>query len=515
MWNALGFVSGIVILLVTTPIYIRLLGLEQFGIFSLLLSVTAPLGILNAGVAQATTKYVADQLAGKRVGQAERILHTSLLLNLAVGMLGCVCLWLASPWAAGRVFKIPGGLVSEAIVAFRLTAFVWLLGQIVGTYQAAVMGWEDFRTLTIGRLIQQVASYGLGAVVLLLRPKVSTLMWLNLVVNGALVLYWHRQAHRSLPGLRLVPVWDMAAARQTQGFSLWQVLNSVFTTASLHADRLLLAALTSTAAVGVYGVAMNVQGRTVGLVWSLLGVLFPAASAVSQQPGHSEKLILDYGWRISVLGGTIYASLFVLGPDFLHLWLGADIGRQASPVLLVLLAAALLGLPSAVMFQYLWGNALTKWSTLSNILTSIISLALTVILVKQFGLLGAAWGGLLALALTRPVFHLWVIRRRFLQLQSAWASVRMLYGILFSACFAAVVATIVHSQLILWLGRIPGFVTSALVTPTIVLVLILLVERFLLAHPQPTQELVASLKYRLKTLRSLPAPGLSGSTASK
>ncbi|MBI4323741.1 MAG: oligosaccharide flippase family protein, partial [Chloroflexi bacterium] len=344
LWNAGGFLFGLAILLATTPIYIRLLGLDQFGIFTLLVSLTVPLSVLNAGMAQATTKYVAEFLAAGSLANAARMLETTLLFNAAVGCLGSVGLWWVGPWAAQEVFKIKPEILPEAMAAFQLTGLVWLSSQVLGTYQAVIIGFQDFRALTLGQCWQQFATYGLGVGVLWFRPQVSALMLWNVFVGCIFTVYWFYQSKKRLPMVRAVPRWDKSSARLCLGFSYWQMIDTLTSLAANHLDRLLLGSFISASSVGLYGIAANVQSRTVGLVWSVLRALFPAASSLSTAPQESERLILNYGWKISMVGAGLYAVVFVLGPDFLQFWLGPEVGSQAAPVLRVLMAAALLGL---------------------------------------------------------------------------------------------------------------------------------------------------------------------------
>lgn len=492
-WSASGYLGGALVLLLATPLYVHYLGAERFGLFSLLVAVTAPLGILNAGLAQATTKYVAQFSRCGMWRSAARMIETTLAFNLAWGLCGAALLWFGAPWIGTAVFHIRPDMLTEAAWAFRLSGINWLLTQVLGTYQAAITGLQDFKRLTLVQLVQQALAYGVGSLVIVFVPRIWGALLPQVVISALLIGFWFGQVRKHIPQVRCAPRWHHDSARLSIGFSAWQVVNSITATASEQADRLTLGSMVDTAAVGYYSVGATVQARLVGLVWSMFAAVFPAVSSLSGAAGESERLILDYGWKVSVFAGCLYATLFVLGPDFLQMWLGHDVGGHAAPILRVLAGVALAGLPSAILAQYLLGHGLTKWSTLSNVFTSALSVTLTVVFVKQSGIRGAAWGALLALLLTRPLFHLWVFGRRFRDSVPVARCFWGLYSILVSASVGCGIGVGAYRMLGAVLPAFPAFVASAVVVPFIVLAVTTLIEASLMGHRQQVEDLWSDL----------------------
>jgi O-antigen/teichoic acid export membrane protein len=501
VWNGASFVAGAIILLVATPLYLRFLGQEQFGIFTLLLSITAPLGILNAGLAQATTKYVAEFARKEDQHSASRIIQTTLIFNLLFGCLGLALLWFFSDYAVHRLFAIPPALESDALWAFRLTGLHWLLVQVGATYQGALMGFQDFRALAIGQALQQFSTYGAGAILVLMVPRVPALVVLNIVSSSAFLAYWFWQIRRRVPVLRFFPVYDRASARLTFRYSGWQMLDSFTSVLANHMDRYLLGSFVGAAAVGLYGIAAGAQSRLVGLVWSILASLFPASSSLSSTPNQSERLILEYGWKILIVGGILYSTAIVFAADAVQLWLGPEVGGKVYPILRLLLVAAIIGLPSAVVYQYLLGNALTKWSTLSGQFSSLCTILVAWYLVPRYGLTGAAWGAMIGLATSRPLFHLWVISKRFAGLHRNWRCFLVFYGIIVSSALATTAGLASHSACKAMLGTESGLLVSSLITPLVIAIVCLGSEYFLIGNALQVQGLLELLRHGISLAR--------------
>jgi len=496
-WNLLAYGTGMLVVLLATPFYIRFLGLEQFGVFTILLAVTTPLGVLNAGMAQATTKYVAEFHAVGDTRRTVSVVGMTYFLNLSLGLLGFLALVAGAQYAATRVFKIAPGLVGEAVFALRLTGAVWCCNQLSATFQAVITALQDYRTLALGSVFRLVVLYGGGCVLLAFSPHLSSLLVFNLSLAVLFILLWFWLARRALPGLKPLPRWDGPSWRLCYRFSGWQALDQFLGIWANQADVFLLGSLTSASLVGIYGVASSAQGRLVGAVWSALNSLFPATSALSCSPGAAEKMILRLGWNFAMAAGWIYGMAFIYAPSLLPLWVGHDVGSRAAPVLQILLVAALVGLPSALLCQYMLGHGLTRLIFQMSVATSIITAMSSFVFIRRFGLSGAAWGALLGLVLTRPPFLWWVLRTHFRPFLPLRDCLILLFGPQASTLMAVCLGLLVHQLAIASAGKVLGLAVSLIVVPPLVAVAMLLSEWRLMKLPA---EVLAPARNRLRRL---------------
>jgi O-antigen/teichoic acid export membrane protein len=496
-WNLFSYVVGAAVVFVATPFYIHFLGLDQFGLFTIVFAITAPLGVLNAGMAQATTKYVAEFYAAGETQRATILAGTTLFLNLLLGLLGFFLLILCAHFAATRLFKIAPSLHSEAVWAIRLAGAIWCCNQLSATFQAIVTASQDYRTLALGTISRSILAYGGGVVLLVFSPHLDSLITFNLIVALIFVAVWLFLARRILPQLGMLPRWDNQSCRLCYRFSGWQALDQFLGIWAGQADVFLLGSLTNSKLVGIYGVASNVQSRLVAGVWSALNTLFPATSSLAGSPGAAERMILRVGWSASLAGGWIYGMAFIYAPNLLPLWVGATVGTQAAPVLQILLAAALAGLPSAVLYQYMLGQGLTRLIFLMGICSSIITAACSFICIRQFGLAGAAWGGLAGLVLGRQPILWWVLHRRFTAYVPFREAVSSIFGSQVSTALAVLPCLVIHKTLTATLGPILGLIISMLTVPFGVAGLMLCSELYLIRVSPRRFDTMRSLLQRI------------------
>lgn len=494
-WSYLSFIFEIVVVLLTIPIYIQNLGIEQFGIYALLVAITAPLKVLRAGIPEATTKYVAEFVSKGQYEKCINIISTTLLLNCVIGIIGILLAFVSSNWIALNVFNIPSDLRSEASLAFKLTAILWLLNEIGNTYRGAVRGFQDYQYISIVRTLK-ISLQAVGGIILVRHyPNLSYLIILNCIISSFLVYFWYRIVKTILPSLKLSIRADKFSIEKTINFSLWLVVQSIFSITAAIADRLIIGIYFTSSLLGVYSVALKIYQKAYESSTVIINILLPTISGVTKIRGEAEKMILYYTWRITVICGSFIASLIILGPSMLTLWVGNEISASAAPLLRVLLFTSLIEIPSMIIVQYLYANALPKWVTIINIVTSILTIILMLIFSNKYSLLGIVWGGFIAIFVTRVPFHLfWVFPRKFKSDYTFKYYFLCLYGAIFSVCIGSWIGIICHEFMINILGSIKGLYVSIILSPIIGIIFIILTEVFIFRNKVKVVDLIMNLR---------------------
>ncbi|MBG7602838.1 MAG: hypothetical protein IZT60_09870, partial [Gammaproteobacteria bacterium] len=122
--NYLRFLVGMVVLFFLMPYIVSRIGVDLFGLWSLIFAVIGLFGLMDLGFATAAIKYVAELTASKDHAERNQVLATLLVIYSALGL---VCLLLV------------GALAGTAPAWFNLneqqhqafTIALWLLGTAV------------------------------------------------------------------------------------------------------------------------------------------------------------------------------------------------------------------------------------------------------------------------------------------------------------------------------------------------------------------------------------------------
>src|SRR5215472_8815362 len=112
IYNLVGSVVPLGVAAAVTPYVIRGLGVERFGILSLVWSILWYASYFDLGLTRATTKFASEAIGQGQNKSIPAILWTSLRVQCALGTVAALTICLVTPVLAGRVLHIPAALLA-------------------------------------------------------------------------------------------------------------------------------------------------------------------------------------------------------------------------------------------------------------------------------------------------------------------------------------------------------------------------------------------------------------------
>src|SRR5580704_14508628 len=119
IWNLIGG-SPVIVAVFSIPILIHGLGKSRFGVLALAWALIGYASLFDIGLGRALTQLVAKKLGSGGDHEIPALVWTSLLLMLALGVVGAAAIIAISPWLVHHALKIPEALQSETVRAFYL-----------------------------------------------------------------------------------------------------------------------------------------------------------------------------------------------------------------------------------------------------------------------------------------------------------------------------------------------------------------------------------------------------------
>ncbi len=397
LWNLSGSAVPMVVALATVPLLIGALGVEGFGIVTLVGSVIGYFGVLDINLSAGSIKYLAEHHAA---GDRQRFAETfwfGIMFYGFFGLLGAAVIFFAADLLVARFFEVSEGMRSATIGAFKVAAlgfaltqaqnYLLVVPQALQRYDRSAQS-EAFFGILVNLTSVGAALAGAGIVgVIIARVSVSALN----------VLYLMRLI-RSFD-LQLAPAWPRLDVRASlTSFSAYAYLSKIASTLHQHADKLIVGAIAGPVALTFYTVPVTLAGRILGLTYRLSSVIYPRASALAGT-GRINELRPVY---LGVMRYVTYINLAALGvivlagDEFLRRWVGEQFVQQGYPVLMLmtvaLLVDSLTNIPSLVN-DALGHPRVTGRFALAN---GIFGVALVYLGTKFGGIVGAAGGHLLS-----------------------------------------------------------------------------------------------------------------------
>lgn len=137
-----GIVAGLTQMstrLVTVPIVIGYLGLDGYGIWSIIMAVAGYMRFGSAGVKSAFQKYVAEATGQADFQKVNKLLSTGTAAMLALSIVGLIPI-AAFSHSLVRVMGVPDEFIESTAIAISLLAVIMVFSNVGTVYEAIVMG---------------------------------------------------------------------------------------------------------------------------------------------------------------------------------------------------------------------------------------------------------------------------------------------------------------------------------------------------------------------------------------
>ncbi len=435
-----SLLSGIVV----TPIIVRVLGVEQYGIWSVIGSLAAFVILLDLGIGPTVIRFAAEQ-RGRGAAHETSELASAGLAIYGVLAVATVALGLGLAWVLPSAIDIPERLVWPARATLLLVVGGLAVRFPLGLFGNLLAGQQRYDVVNLGSV--------LGALLYAVSVGTVLLVWgggllvLGVVTFGvtvfrlALPLPWLR---RELPGLRLqAALVTRSRLRELARFSLGNFLIQIASKVTFTTDVLVVGILLGTVAAGHYGIAAKLFALVFGIGVAGSNLLFPA---LAQMEGAAELERQRRYLLAGIRGGLAVVALAVLPlallPDrLLALWLGGDYqteGFSRSVAVLVLLVVSLLFIqPSYAVGQFLVARGRHARLAVARLATVSVNLGLSIALAATVGIWGVALATLVTEALFFTVAVPLLVRQsgaiEVSTLMGAWARPVVLAGLAASA----------------------------------------------------------------------------------
>ena len=409
LWNLSGSAVPMVVALATVPLLIGALGVEGFGIVTLVGSVIGYFGVLDINLSAGSIKYLAEHhAADDRERFAETFWFGCMFYGL-LGLLGATAIYFAADGPITRFFDVSEGMREATVTAFQIAAlgfavtqtqnYLLVVPQALQRYDRSAQS-EAFFGIVVNLASVAAALSGAGVVGVIIA---------RVAVSGLNVLYLVWLIRRF--DLQLAPRWPRKDVRAAlTSFSAYAYLSKIASTLHQHADKLIVGAIGGPVALTFYTVPVTLAGRILGLTYRLSSVIYPRASALAGAGRISElrPVYLGVMRYVTYLNLAALGIIVLAGDEFLRHWVGEEFVRQGYPVLVLmttaLLADSLTNIPSLVN-DALGHPRVTGRFALAN---GLCGVAMVYLGTTLGGIVGAASGHLLSSLVLGVAFLLFV-----------------------------------------------------------------------------------------------------------
>lgn len=375
------------ITLYTTRAVLKVLGVEDYGVYNVVCGFVSMFAFLNTSMSNGIQRFFNYELGKNGVEGANRVYCTALHIQLVLTIIIVALTESVGLWYLHNKMVIPEGreLAAEWIFQFSVFSFLFIIMQ--APFTAAVMAHEKMDFYAIVNVLDVLLKLG----IVLILPLFSldklvlygALYSLISILNfGAYYLY----CKKNFSEIRYHRMHDNQLFKSMLGFSGWNLFGSFSGVMKEHGINLVINFFFGPVVNAARGVANQVNGGLQSFVTNITMPVRPQVVQSYAQGNLSRAMHLTYSIsKLSCCFLLMMAIPISFEIDYvLRLWLGANVPEHAGFFTIIILFTSLINNLNSATSGVVHATGIMKDYQLWGSLISICSVPISFFLLKVY-----------------------------------------------------------------------------------------------------------------------------------
>lgn len=391
-WNLFGAGAPFLLGLATIPFLIREVGVESFGILSLVWTMIGYFSIFDLGLGRALTHQVASQKDIGSDAELSSLIKTGLSFIIITGLFGgLLLLALANPMGH-KWLNVSLPLQQSTIETLIVAAFGIPMTTLTAGLKGVLEAYEDFKSTNLLKMLLGLANFGFPALSVLIFGPSLKIMVISLILARFIILI----AHMILVFYRLPSGWMMTPfsrekMRDLLAFGSWMTLSNIVSPLMVVADRFIISSVVGASLVAYYTVPADFLIRILIVPGALAAALFPRLTAMRITDLNATKSVYEKSLKMTSLF-MVVVCLFVALFSFwgLKIWLGEEFAQNSWKITSILAIGLMFNGIAQIPFAAVQAAGKAKLTAYLHVGEFVFYLPFLFISLHYFGLIGAA-----------------------------------------------------------------------------------------------------------------------------
>ena len=395
VWNIGGNVLPLVLGAITIPLLIPRLGLERFGVLTLLWTIIGYFSLFDFGLGRAITQQVATSLGGQNQSEIPQIIKAGLEFTVLTGLLGTAVLVLGAYPLSHYGMGVSTDLYQEVFVSLIIAAIGIPLATLSNGLRGALEGYEHFQASNIARML-------LGASIFLF-PMLAVLLHGNSLVTVTLWLVGARLVSCLLFAWLVAKLpsgnfWRESILPNTRmrlfSFGAWMAVTNLISPLLVSADRFFISHLLGAGVVAYYTVPFEFLVRL---------LILPGALGASLLPNLARGRLTDFAMvdetfakSVKIVARAMFVLCLVaavLAYPLMNMFISNDFASKSWLLAVILSVGVMVNGVAYLPYTALHAHGKAKPTGLLHLVEFVVYIPVLLSLIHWQGLIGAslAW----------------------------------------------------------------------------------------------------------------------------
>lgn len=393
--------------LVLLPFNVHHLGQSAYGLWMLTASLTTYFSVLDLGFGGSIVKFIAQYRAKRDVQGLNDIASTLFVIFSVMGVVG-YAIFLVLAFNIQHVFSLaPDQLATGRTLLLIIGVYV-SMGLPFSVFGGIINGFQRYDLNNVVGVGSSLVIAVVNVVMLLAGATLVQLVMVTTSLRIATYFLYRLNAYRVFRALRIQPSrFQWARVRELTSFSVYVSIIDWSNKLNYSIDAIVIGAYISSAAVALWTVPQRLAEMLQRLTNQLNGVLFPVV--VDSDAGNKPerlRMIFVRGTQLSLVSVVpLAASMTLLADPLIRAWVGPKF-QESILVTQILIAVVAIRVGNATATTVLKGAGQHRLLAFTNAGTALGNIALSLLWIRHYGLIGQAMGTLIPVALSSALI-LW------------------------------------------------------------------------------------------------------------
>lgn len=314
-----------VVTLYTSRIILNILGVEDYGIYTVIGGIVALFSVFSSSLSAAISRFITYELGKGDEGDLKKIFSTAVIIQIALAIFICLLMEIGGVWFLNNRMNIPVERIGAANWVLQSSIFTFMVNLVSVPYNAAIIAHERMKAFAFISILDVILK--LLAVFTLYFGEVDKLIIYALQLSViALItrLVYGFYCNKKFKECRFVFIYDRKIFKQMVQFAGWNIIGASSGILRDQGVNVLLNIFGSPVINAARGIAMQVYAAASSFAGSFITALNPqiTKSFASNDRAYSMKLVFQ-GARFSFYLMLILSLPILMEThSVLSLWLG-------------------------------------------------------------------------------------------------------------------------------------------------------------------------------------------------
>lgn len=389
----LSIIISLLIGLIYTPILIRILGQSDYGLYSLVFSLTAYLTILDMGLGNSIVRFVARnrEIGDKKfesnlVGQFLKFFSIISLITIIIGSI----LYFQAPIMFKNSLSIIQ--IKTAQLMILILTINYAVSFPLNVYSAVVKAYEKFIFLKLTNIIRILSIPIISIIVLNFGAGLVSLTLVYSMVNISILIIAAIYCLTKLNVKTTFSPIPKEFKKDIYFYSIFIFISAIADKIYWQTDQILLGIYGNPDVVAVYAVAVQLIFVFMSLSTAISNLFLPRLSRIVADD-ENIYLINEIYNKVSkyqyVIISLTFSGFVIFGIDFIHFWAGENF-TDAYYIIIIIMIPFSIDLIQNLALMLMQAKGVYYFRAILMITCAILNLIISIPIIKLYGAYGTA-----------------------------------------------------------------------------------------------------------------------------